>query len=325
MSLRQSLRHRSQQFVEESDDESIDCETSKDDWTNSEPTVIFSPETKTPASLQVNGYRRKINPKNIHSLQPGDHLGWHRPYMIWHHAIVERVNKKRNTVTLIHFSKQNNVISIVREEKKLEKEKGTLFRFGYPKEVVDKNSRYDVLRRARECLSKKGYNLITNNCEHFVTYCKTGRQDCAQVEWLCGKLKEVGHVGTGYVAKEGLNALGKLFAAEGVEKVAKASNWVGAAGVVVIETIHWAYDINQINKVRKSGQMEHSDYKATVTQRTFEGVLGAAGAIAGGLLGSLIPGAGSLVGSVIGGAVGNLIGKALGSFFGGWLGRKWFT
>jgi len=28
---------------------------------------------------------------------------------------------------------------------------------------------------------KKGYNLAFNNCEHFATYCKTGRKDSRQV------------------------------------------------------------------------------------------------------------------------------------------------
>jgi threonine/homoserine efflux transporter RhtA len=40
------------------------------------------------------------------------------------------------------------------------------------------------LRIAREHLSKKGYSLTFNNCEHFATYCVTGKKRSRQVRGI---------------------------------------------------------------------------------------------------------------------------------------------
>ena len=39
-----------------------------------------------------------------------------------------------------------------------------------------------VVDRARSCLGEGGYDLVHNNCEHFATWCKTGRAHSTQVE-----------------------------------------------------------------------------------------------------------------------------------------------
>ena len=39
----------------------------------------------------------------------------------------------------------------------------------------------ETLRIAAEHLSKKGYSLAFNNCEHFATYCATGKKKSRQV------------------------------------------------------------------------------------------------------------------------------------------------
>lgn len=38
-----------------------------------------------------------------------------------------------------------------------------------------------VVTRAESRLGEQNYNLLTNNCEHFATWCKTGRSDCQQL------------------------------------------------------------------------------------------------------------------------------------------------
>jgi hypothetical protein len=42
------------------------------------------------------------------------------------------------------------------------------------------------LRIARDHLSKKGYSLAFNNCEHFASYCATGKKRSAQVRNVVG-------------------------------------------------------------------------------------------------------------------------------------------
>ena len=44
----------------------------------------------------------------------------------------------------------------------------------------------ETLRIARDHLSKKGYSLAFNNCEHFAAYCATGKKRSAQVRNVVG-------------------------------------------------------------------------------------------------------------------------------------------
>ena len=42
----------------------------------------------------------------------------------------------------------------------------------------------DTIRRAMERLGEEEYNLITNNCEHFAMWCKTGESVSCQVNQI---------------------------------------------------------------------------------------------------------------------------------------------
>ena len=50
---------------------------------------------------------------------------------------------------------------------------------------------------AREHLSKKGYSLRVNNCEHFATYCATGKKKSRQVRRAVGSMATLTLVATG--------------------------------------------------------------------------------------------------------------------------------
>jgi hypothetical protein len=52
-----------------------------------------------------------------------------------------------------------------------------------------------VVKRAERRLGERKYNLAFNNCEHFATWCKTGKSRCEQGEkiiWTGGKAAEYG-------------------------------------------------------------------------------------------------------------------------------------
>jgi Lecithin retinol acyltransferase len=47
----------------------------------------------------------------------------------------------------------------------------------------------DVVSRARSRLGERGYNLLTNNCEHFVNWCQLGEQRSPQIDSLARPLR----------------------------------------------------------------------------------------------------------------------------------------
>jgi len=55
----------------------------------------------------------------------------------------------------------------------------------------------ESLRIAREHLSEKGYSLPGNNCEHFATYCATGKKRSKQVRRAIGSIFAITLVATG--------------------------------------------------------------------------------------------------------------------------------
>ena len=46
---------------------------------------------------------------------------------------------------------------------------------------LDLYPRKQIVRRAKSCIGKKGYNLIFNNCEHFANVCALGQHHSQQV------------------------------------------------------------------------------------------------------------------------------------------------
>ena len=69
------------------------------------------------------------------------------------------------------------------------------FKDGCPVTIVDiKNSKLpeETLRRARSCYGMRGYDFLTNNCDHFATWCKTGERWSIQVDEAKKVFKEIG-------------------------------------------------------------------------------------------------------------------------------------
>jgi len=60
----------------------------------------------------------------------------------------------------------------------------------------------ESLRIAREHLSKKSYSLRMNNCEHFATYCATGKKKSLQVRRVIGGIATITLAVTGTVIKK---------------------------------------------------------------------------------------------------------------------------
>jgi hypothetical protein len=55
----------------------------------------------------------------------------------------------------------------------------------------------EVVARATSMIGRSGYDLFANNCEHFATWCVTGRHTSAQVEAVWSGVGMVGAVGFG--------------------------------------------------------------------------------------------------------------------------------
>ncbi|MCS6851022.1 MAG: lecithin retinol acyltransferase family protein [Gemmataceae bacterium] len=77
--------------------------------------------------------------------------------------------------TVVHLSKANGSVKRVSYSEFVDGRPTSIRKYDGsdpPKKVV---------ARALSCVGKRGYNLFTNNCEHFATWCKTGHAESSQV------------------------------------------------------------------------------------------------------------------------------------------------
>ena len=160
------------------------------------------------ADVQVynsHGKKYEVPRRSVYSLselQSGDHIAFHQMgCSYWHHAIVEHVYVEKDELDIIQYSNtareflndnctppwrlgdiklakvmrerynfQNGVVHLMLHEKCLD-----------PASVV---------QRARSKLGEKQYSPLTNNCEHFAMWCKTGKRSSDQVKKAAEMLKK---------------------------------------------------------------------------------------------------------------------------------------
>lgn len=74
-------------------------------------------------------------------------------------------------------------------------------------------SHRQTVKRARSRLSEDKYNLLLNNCEHFINWCIYGKASSPQVTKVISYAISMGmmHTGFGGVAGIGLRAIAKRF------------------------------------------------------------------------------------------------------------------
>jgi hypothetical protein len=80
------------------------------------------------------------------------------------------------------------------------------------REYAQSESAFVVVLRALQRIGETGYHLLANNCEHFATWCKTGRTESAQVRAVQRQLVSAGTKGatkaTAKVFAKGSSKLG---------------------------------------------------------------------------------------------------------------------
>ncbi|XP_072025894.1 uncharacterized protein [Amphiura filiformis] len=158
------------------------------------------PELEENTALKIRSQRTKID-RRVDTLKPGDHIAWERAFGHWHHAVVVRVENKQNktNIVVINWTMEFgrilcngwNAIEVVEESLPAEVDQDSLYRVDYPADIVKSNDPKLVLARARSRIGDTGYGILSDNCETFATYCKTGSEVCHQKAWLAKKGVEI--------------------------------------------------------------------------------------------------------------------------------------
>jgi hypothetical protein len=243
-------------------------------------------------------------------MQPGDHIYIHCVGYT-HHGIY------CGDDTAIHYSgeKLKGIIS-----------QTSITSFASGKEVcVQKYGSCDspdiVIARAKSKLGESGYNLFDNNCEHFATWCKTGRKRSEQVTQKKSQATGVGGStaavvgGIGVVSATGAAGLSGAGIMSGLATVGGIVGGGAVAGVGVLAAapaLITTAAMSQVFKEDESLPAQENEARrvgqAVTTATAVAGTVGAAGAIAtagsvAGLSAAGITSGLAAIGGVVGGGM----------------------
>lgn len=237
--------------------------------------------------------QRKMIERNslaMDNLQPGDHIMWHRPYAVWHHQLI-RSKTGQYTYDVVHFDTTNdqklgfNVEVQQKTNVDFSKEPGTLYKVNYNSSVEKENPKELVFDRANAKLHDKNYRLFTYNCEHVITFCKTGRLRSFQASWLKTELvffllRAIAIAVAAIIASsiDGCFCLDVGNQTDGVNKTSSAvhqttvhkSELIEVVLVLILELLMFAFIVWRHWKVWKSKGIERLDFLRRVGEALTE-------------------------------------------------------
>ena len=130
----------------------------------------------------------KVCAFSLDQIRRGDHICFDRGFY-WHHAIVETADKSNGEVNVIEYS--NSPKQFSQDNSSPPKNPGLAvvvrrkFRLENESVYVIKHDRCfnpeTVVSRAKSKLGERKYDPVTNNCEHFALWCKTGISSSEQI------------------------------------------------------------------------------------------------------------------------------------------------
>ena len=136
-----------------------------------------------------NGKKHQVPIELVNSLsqlQIGDHIAVQRTVPVlnkkyWHHAIIEDIDTQKDEVHVFEYS--NSAGGFLKDNGNHPKNPGKAkvqrgkYKFHVDSAYLIYHREYlngeDVVCNAKSRLGERKYDLATNNCEHFATWCKT--------------------------------------------------------------------------------------------------------------------------------------------------------
>ena len=315
---------------------------------SSTKTMTVITTTETPCKFMEDKTVGRLPVHDLRDLDSGDHIAWWRPEGYWHHALLDWVNPDTQQLYVVHYNGPSPNGSILTKGEVMEemlyatKEKGLLYKIRYYCKYDTKTT----LARARSRLGEGKYNILFNNCEQYVRWCKTGSQSCVpdpgvqdQVQsfyWTVFRIiqkvftclsKDVAKFGVGRLATDSVHCtllndigLSPVVGLQGIAwpKVALFCEYLGIALIILIELLSTSLDLYRSCKLFRQGYVSKADLVAALFRRASQGVGGATGAVTGAILGQMycpLPVIGGLLGSTLGAVLGHCLGHFEGYAF----------
>ncbi|CAF1172599.1 unnamed protein product [Adineta ricciae] len=261
---------------------------------------------------------------DLTKLRPGDHVSFYKTDLYYsHHGIV--CEARENYLRVIHYfntlaharsalMKGSVYIAAIIESEwsvNLKSKSEDVFLHHY--DGIKCFTNEETLQRAFSQLGRRGYSLISNNCEHWSRWCRTGEHFSEQIYKFRRLVKEKTAT---LLIMDPTALLVKDVALVGVQTFGQFLSAVGSGVVLTaVESISAYIDIRKKKNERKKGSLSDVAFKKYVIRRITSASTTVVGGTAGTVVGTIlipVPILGSTVGGVIGSVGGKLVGDISG-------------
>ena len=183
-----------------------------------------------------------------------------------------------------------------------------------------------MIKRAFTRLHENWYDMLKNNCEHFVTWCICGEKLSSQVKQCYLDLREIFYsvcagvldfIRNKFKEKSlpfAINIIANI-SDEVAASIAENGQYVGFVVALVIEALYAAYEIYKANGFLNDTE----EFKAKLIEIIVKGACRLGCGIVGSCIGTAVCPAAAPIASLVGGAMG----AGLGHFIGAWIGQ-WY-
>ena len=202
--------------------------------------------------------------RSLRELQRGDHVAWHRDWGHWHHALTKEVNLETEELFVIEYAKQGGKVTVHESRYgKHECFKDPFYRFHYAATELDGK---DPLERAEQKMNEKRYNPFSNNCEHFVRWCKTGKKASEQVKNAAKRVGQATAILATHVVRSAVKESVKMAAKSSAKVASKALSGIGIGIGVVVDAGFCTYEVVKAKKALDNKNIDRREFKGIRAQ-----------------------------------------------------------
>ncbi|KAK3698186.1 hypothetical protein QZH41_019290, partial [Actinostola sp. cb2023] len=273
-------------------------------------------------------YQDKFQVEELSSVAIGDHLVFKRKRLLgcicyYHSALVINVYFDENNqqiIEIIQYTLPDRFawymllgdIPVIKISKKTLKElkDDDAYRMQWPRKLASRFNISQVIKRAKSRDGESSYDLLKNNCQHFVTWCKCGLNASVQVEEWVVIVRTTFYTLVAAATHSTIDGIILVLSniSDDVACLLTSSQSFQCSAVGIVLEVLWAlYQTYLTFYLWKKDVIKTDQFHTDIAEIWAKGACRAIGGVAGSIIGAAFGPIGSLVGGAIGAGVGHFV------------------
>ncbi|KAK3698185.1 hypothetical protein QZH41_019289, partial [Actinostola sp. cb2023] len=249
------------------------------------------------------------------NVELGDHICVHRA-LFTHHFICTGCNDDKIVLRTTRISqskkpcKRQSLEVKDREYTYQQLEEKHAYRMQWPRKLASRFNISQVIKRAKSRDGESSYDLLKNNCQHFVTWCKCGLNASVQVEEWVVIVRTTFYTLVAAAKHSTIDGIILVLSniSDDVACLLTSSQSFQCSAVGIVLEVLWAlYQTYLTFYLWKKDVIKTDQFHTDIAEIWAKGACRAIGGVAGSIIGAAFGPIGSLVGGAIGAGVGHFV------------------